>query len=274
MRVGIVAQRENAHAAYLAADIGEALADRDAEVAFDAATAEALEARSADSFEDRDMVVSIGGDGTFLFAARRAGTTPVLGVNLGEVGFLNAVAPGEAVAAVERELERFREEGAVRSTPVPRLRASGGDGDWALAPALNEVAVQGPRRGRGGGTSVEVRVDGELYAASRADGVIVATPTGSTAYNLSEGGPLVRPGTGALVVTPMAPAAPMRPLVTGLDSAVTVRVDDADSALVAADGASHRWLTPPDRVRVARAAEPARVAGPGVEFFRALGKLE
>jgi NAD+ kinase len=276
MRVGIVAQRGNDRASALASDIDAALAARDAAVTLDAATAASLdgEDRAADTFEDRDLVVSIGGDGTFLFAARRSDTTPVLGVNLGEVGFLNAVAPEDAVAAVERECDRFEREGSVRSRPVPRLRAGGVDGEWRLSPALNEVTVHGPRRGPGGGGTIEIRVDGKRYAASHADGVLVATPTGSTAYNLSEGGPLVRPGTETLVVTTMAPADPVRPLVTTLDSEVTVRVTDADRALVAADAASRRWLTPPAEVSVTRDDEPARVAGPGVEFFGALGKLE
>jgi NAD+ kinase len=275
MRVGLVAQRGNDHAVSLAADLRETLNERAVEVALDAATAAALDvpAEASDAFGDCDLLVSIGGDGTFLFAARQAGTTPVLGVNLGEVGFLNAVAPEAAVPAVERAVERFRAEGTVRAHPVPRLRASGEEG-WRLAPALNEVAVHGERRGRGAGVDVEVRVDGEPYATTHADGVLVVTPTGSTAYNLSEGGPLVRPGTEALLVTAMAPAEPVRPLVTGLDSEVTLRVTGSDRVLVAADGASRESLEVPTEVRVRRAPEPARVAGPGVEFFRALGKLE
>jgi len=274
MRVGIVAQRGNARAACLAGDVREELVEVDVEVWLDAATAGELDlaGREVSEFSACDLVVSIGGDGTFLFAARGAGSTPVLGVNLGEVGFLNAVAPENAVAATRREVERFRETGDVRYREAPRVVASG-DG-WSSTPALNEVSVLGEQRGHGHGVDVEVRVDGSLYEATHADGVLVATPTGSTAYNLSEGGPLVRPGTGALVVTGMAPAEPMRPLVVSLDAEVTVRVAGADGALAAADGTDERRLDPPAEVRVGRAAEPARVAGPGVEFFRALGKLE
>jgi NAD+ kinase len=270
MRVGIVAQRGNARAAYLASDIESAV---DATVWLDAATATALdrEGHQTADLADCALVVSIGGDGTFLYAARNVGTTPILGVNLGEVGFLNAVAPGDAVTAVEREVERFRETGQVRSRELPRVAASG-DG-WTLGPALNEVAVLGPQRGRGAGCSVEVRVDGDLYTASHADGVLVATAVGSSAYNLSEGGPLVRPGVGALVVTAMAATDPMPPLVTDLDDPVSVRVDDASEAAVTSDGASPEWVTPPTEVTVER-AEPARVAGPGVDFFTALGKLD
>ncbi|MFC7046883.1 NAD(+)/NADH kinase [Halobacteriaceae archaeon GCM10025711] len=274
MRVGIVAQKGKAHAAFLAAEIAETL-DVD-EVWFDAATAATLDEPGVevDEMAACDLVVSIGGDGTFLFAARGADTTPVLGVNLGEVGFLNAVAPDDAVDAVASEVERFRETGSVRYREVPRVVAAG-DG-WELPPALNEVAVHGRQRGHGNGLSVEVRVDGALYTAGHADGVLVATPTGSTAYNLSEGGPLLHPSVGGLVVTSMCSADRMPPLVTSLDAEITVRVDDADEAIVSSDGSSSssQRLDPPALVTVARAAEPARVAGPDVDFFQALGKIE
>ncbi|MFB6106378.1 MAG: NAD(+)/NADH kinase [Halobacteriaceae archaeon] len=274
MRVGIVAQLSNSRAAYLAADVGEMLAERGVERWYDEETAAMLDAEGTptEEFGRCDLVVSIGGDGTFLYAARNAETTPVLGVNLGEVGFLNAVAPEEAVAAVGREVDRFETRGDVRSRPVPRVVASGPG--WSLSPGLNEVVVQGPQRGRGQGCSVEVRVDGSLYTGTHADGVLVATPTGSTAYNLSEGGPLVYPGVSALAVTAMAPTEATPSLVVGQDDGVTLRVDDAPRAHVAVDGSVERTVTPPTQVTVELAAEPARVAGPPVEFFQALGKLE
>ena len=273
MRVGIVAQRDNARAAYLAADIDEAL-DPDVDVWVDTETADALDVagRPAETFADCDLVVSIGGDGTFLFAARNADTTPVLGVNLGEVGFLNGVAPGEAVPTVRRAVEEFRETGTVRARTVPRLAV--GDDGGTLTPAINEVAVLGEQRGRNNQLTVEIRVGGELYAATRADGVLVATPTGSTAYNLSEGGPLLTPNVSGLAITAMCPEAPTPSLVADLDAEVTIRVDDADRAFVSTDGADVRTIDPPAKVRIERAAEPARVAGPGLEFFKALGKLE
>jgi len=274
MRVGIVAQRGNSRAAYLAGDIREELVGVDVEVWLDAATAGELDLAGRDvaEFSACDLVVSIGGDGTFLFAARGAGSTPVLGVNLGEVGFLNAVAPEDAVAAARREVERFRETGDVRYREAPRVVASG-EG-WSSTPALNEVVVQGEQRGHGHGVDVEVRVDGSLYEATHADGVLVATPTGSTAYNLSEGGPLVQPGVDALLVTGMCPAEPMPPLAVGLDSEVTVRVDGAAEAVVASDGGNIERVDTPGVVNIECTDEPARVAGPDADFFQALGKLE
>ncbi|WP_353634558.1 NAD(+)/NADH kinase [Halobacterium sp. NMX12-1] len=275
MRVGIVAQRGNSRAAYLAADVREMLAGEDAEVWLDTATADALDGDGHEvaEFDACDLVVSIGGDGTFLFAARGAGSTPVLGVNLGEVGFLNAVAPEDAVAAVRREVERYRETDEVRHREVPRAAASG-EREWSLTPALNEVVIQGDQRGHGRGIDLEVRVDGSLFEATHADGVLIATPTGSTAYNLSEGGPLVQPGVDAFVVTGMCAEEAMPPLLTPVGGEVTVRVDGPEYAVVSSDGSNRQRVKTPEVITVEAADEPARVAGPDSDFFQALNKLK
>ncbi|CQH60527.1 probable NAD kinase (polyphosphate/ATP) [Halobacterium hubeiense] len=275
MRVGIVAQRGNSRAAYLAADVREMLAGEDAEVWLDTATADALDGDGHEvaEFDACDLVVSIGGDGTFLFAARGARSTPVLGVNLGEVGFLNAVAPEDAVAAVRREVERYRETDEVRHREVPRAAASG-EREWSLTPALNEVVIQGDQRGHGRGIDLEVRVDGSLFEATHADGVLIATPTGSTAYNLSEGGPLVQPGVDAFVVTGMCAEEAMPPLLTPVGGEVTVRVDGPEYAVVSSDGSNRQRVQTPEVITVEAADEPARVAGPDSDFFQALNKLK
>lgn len=273
MKVGIVAQKGNDRAAALVERLAAHLDAADVSTVIDQATADALgvEGVPVETMTESDLVVSVGGDGTFLFASRGAGATPILGVNLGEVGFLNAVAPEEAVEATLTEVERYRETGAVRCRAVPRVCASGDD--WTLPPALNEVAVMGAQRGHGNGADVEVCVDGSTYAASHADGVLVATPTGSTAYNLSEGGPLVDPGVECLVVTLMCAADPMPPLAIGLDSEVSIRIDGAPHAVVSSDG-TRRTVETPAVVGVRLAEEPGRIAGPQSDFFTALEKLE
>jgi len=274
MKVGIVAQRGNQRAVYLADELRETVGGADVRVLLDESTADALDAAGVpvESYADADLVVSIGGDGTFLFAARAAGTTPILGVNLGEVGFLNAVAPDDAVEVVGELVEQFRAGGDVRSRPVARLRAEGDD--WELPPALNEVLVHGPRRGRGAGIEYAVRVDGSLYTGGSADGVLVATPTGSTAYNLSEGGPLVHPGVEGLVVNEMVARDPMPSLVAPLEASVSVRVEAPDEALVISDGRRRQPVEPPVEVRLSLADDPVHLAGPEVDFFEALGKLD
>jgi NAD+ kinase len=271
VRVGVVAQRDNERAAALADDVRTSVG---ADVVVDEETGEALsvEGVPVSAMAARDLVVSIGGDGTFLFASRAADGTPVMGVNLGEVGFLNAVAPDEAVEVVREEVTRIREEGSPRLREVPQVRASGSG--WRLPPALNEVAVLGPQRGRGNGIEFEVRIDGSFYGATDADGVLVATPTGSTAYNLSEGGPLVHPDVDALVVTEMVAREPMPPLVVSGDSEVTVRAESPERAFVVADGRTTESVRLPATVTVRRAETPVRVAGPPLDFFAALGKLD
>jgi len=274
MKVAIVAQWDNDRTARLAGDIRERLVAEDVTVWVDAATAADLDVpgHAVSTFHMADLVISIGGDGTFLFAAHGAGTTPILGVNLGEVGFLNAVNPEDAVDAVLREVRRFREDGDLPTRSMPRLRAD--LGGRTLPPAVNEVVVQGARRGHGGGATLEVRIDGSRYAGGRADGVLVATPTGSTAYNLSENGPLIHPGVSGFVVTQMADAEGRPPLVVHRDTTVTVAVESAPEAVVVVDGRVREPVEPPAEVTVAIADDPVRMAGPASDFFEALGKLD
>ncbi|WP_231185365.1 NAD(+)/NADH kinase [Haladaptatus sp. DYF46] len=274
MNVGIVAQRGNERAATLAGRLRETLRDDSVTVNLDAATSERLGVDGVDvsRMAENDLVVSIGGDGTFLFSASGAGGTPILGVNLGEVGFLNAVAPEDAVAEVGAVVEEYLESGEIPSWEVPRLRATS-EGDWSVHPALNEIVIQGAQRGHGQGIDYDIHVDDVEYNSGHADGLLVSTPTGSTAYNLSEGGPLVHPGVDGLILTEMCASHSMPPLVFEPDHEVVIRVRNADAAVVGSDGTQVR-IEPPETITVALASEPARIAGPSPNFFEALGKLE
>ncbi|WIV68113.1 NAD(+)/NADH kinase [Natrialbaceae archaeon AArc-T1-2] len=274
VEVGIVAKRDTERAQELAATLLEALSTDEVTVTVDDETGAAIDASSAPvaAMKTADLVVSIGGDGTFLFVAREAGDAPLVGVNLGEVGFLNAVSPEEAVDAVTSLVDVLRTTGELETTTVDRITARG-DG-WELEPALNEVVVHGPRRGHGGGAEIDVRVDGESYARSHADGILVATPTGSTAYNLSEGGPLVYPAADALVVTQMCAEDAMPPLVIDDDSEIELRVAGAETAWAISDGRNRRALEVPTTVTVTVADDPVTIAGPRTNFFEALEKLE
>ncbi|MFW6321662.1 MAG: NAD(+)/NADH kinase [Halohasta sp.] len=273
MEVGIVAQWDNDRATALAGEIRAALVDDGVGCRLDESTAAAIDvpeaAAAVDSFEACDLVVSIGGDGTFLFAARGAGGTPILGVNLGEVGFLNGVTPEDAVDAVRDEVAALR-QGTMDVREAPRLSAD--SDDWESVPAVNEIVVTG-RRGHGGGASFEVAVDGSHYTGGHADGILIATPTGSSAYNLSEGGPLVHPSIGGLIVNEMCGTDAMPPLVVAGDCEVTVSVEDADHIVVVSDGRRPHELDVPCEITVSRAEPPVRLAGPVADFFEALGKL-
>jgi len=274
MEVGIVARKGSDRAAAVAAELRDAIGDVGESVWLDAVTATALGdrggGRPVDALADCDLAVAVGGDGTFLFVARNAADTPIVGVNLGEVGFLNAVPPEDATEAVLAEVEAF-DRGGMTVREVPRLVAR--SGDWTSVPAANEIVVQGGRRGPGAGIDYEVRVDGNRYSGGRADGVLVATPTGSTAYNLSERGPLVHPGVSGLVVNEMAASDGMPPLVVDTDATVTVAVEDADETVVVSDGRNSSTFDGATEVTVERTAPPIRIAGPPSNFFEALEKL-
>ncbi|WP_410766694.1 NAD(+)/NADH kinase [Haloferax sp. DFSO60] len=273
MNVGIVAQKGNRQAATLARDMRKALSKVDVEVRFDEATAAALDRSGVpvETFHECDLVVSIGGDGTFLYAAHGSDGVPIVGVNLGEVGFLNAVSPEDALQTVLEEVAAFR-AGDQTIRDVPRIVARGDD--WEMHPSMNEVVIHGPRRGHGGGATFEIRVNGSVYSSGHADGVLVSTPAGSTAYNLSEGGPLVHPGVEGLVITEMAAADGMPPLVVPRDATVTVTVEDAPSAVVVGDGRTRRSIDSPASIRIEPSESPVRLAGPTSDFFQALGKLD
>jgi NAD+ kinase len=185
---------------------------------------------------DAGLVVSLGGDGTVLRAAHQlAGAdTPVLGVNLGRLGFLCATSELEPLAAV-RAAVAGEGHSEVRSTLDVALTAGGRDS--GTHEALNEVFI-----GRGAGAravDLEIAVDGEVLARWVCDGLVVATPTGSTAYALSAGGPLIAPDVRAILVVPVAPhSVASRPLVLGSGSRVTVTLPDAarSDACVLVDG--------------------------------------
>jgi NAD+ kinase len=289
MQVGIVGQRGNTRAISLVGDICERLHRDSHEVVVDESTHDAFtrgnvwheegmnegpipDGRPVDAFDDCDLAVSIGGDGTFLFTARGAGATPIMGINLGEVGFLNAVPPEDAVESVRAAVDQIQSSGTDELRKMPRLVATADE--WELPPAINEVVVQGPQRGHGNGISAEVRVDGSLYTSGRADGVLVSTTTGSTAYNLSEGGPIVHPKVPGFLITEMCGEEAMPPLVVDTDAVVTVRIDDAASAVAVSDGRVRRSIDPPAEIRLERAETPVYIAGPPLDFFTALGKLE
>lgn len=270
MHLGIVAKRDTPRAVALADRIRQRV---DATVSLDTLTAEELgeRGRHVSELSDCDLVVSIGGDGTFLFTAREISPTPIMGVNLGEVGFLNAVSPEQSVDAVRTAVDRIR-SGDASFQELSLMQASGET--WQLPNAVNEVAILGPQRGRNNGIEIEIRVDGDRYSEGHADGVLVSTPAGSTAYNLSEGGPLLHPDVSAFVLTEMCGKERVPSLAVPNDSTVTVELDGADTAYAVADGRTRHRLEPPTTVTVSTADDPVRVAGPPLDFFAALDKLE
>lgn len=219
----------------------------------DGATAE--DAAAAATFgSGLDLVVSVGGDGTFLRAAHVASRVdvPVLGVKVGRVGFLTEVEPQEATPVLELMLggiARIEERLAVLAEVVgSRLEPQ-----WAL----NEVIVEKSARHRL--IRLAVVVDETYVTTISADGVIVATPTGSTAYSFSAGGPIVSPWVPCMIVTPIAAHMVFdRSLVLAADQRVELEVVGEEPGLLSADGRASLELPVGARVRIERASTPAR----------------
>jgi NAD+ kinase len=208
-----------------------------------------------------DIVVVLGGDGTLLAVARAIGTcdVPILGVNLGTLGFLAETGRGELFPSLEAVL-------AGRFVVEPRMRFDvsvqrNGD-DLGHYLALNDAVISNMALSRM--VHLETRADGAEVTVYHADGLIVATPTGSTAYSLSAGGPLLLPSLEAIVLTPISPhTLTHRPLVLPETSVVEVRVKDARGHVrLTVDGQVGRELEPEDLVTVRRAGHPALLLVP------------
>ncbi|HEV8572872.1 MAG TPA: NAD(+)/NADH kinase [Actinomycetota bacterium] len=215
------------------------------------------ELAEAERFPDGlDLVVSFGGDGTLLRAALQANRAdvPLLGVNVGRLGFLTEATPEEAPAVLESFLEGNIE---VQERLALIAEAEGAPWDepqWAL----NEVIVEKTARHRL--VTLAAMVGDDFVTTFSADGVIVATPTGSTAYSFSARGPIVSPRLQCLILTPVSAHMVFdRPLVLAPDEQVVLEVKGEEPGLLSADGRPGLELPIGSRVRIRRADRPARL---------------
>jgi len=209
-----------------------------------------------------DLVVSLGGDGTMLRAIHLVGGsgTPVLGVNVGQLGYLTEIDPADAEKALERFSvgahlieERMLLEVSVRST-------------GATALALNEAVLE--KTATGHTVRLAVEIDGELWTTYAADGLIVATPTGSTAYSLSARGPIVAPELRALVLTPVSPHMLFdRSMLFGPATALTLEVAGFRPASLSVDGQNLGVLAQGDAITCSASAATARLVRFGTTKF-------
>jgi NAD+ kinase len=203
-----------------------------------------------------DMVVAFGGDGTILAAARSVGSReiPILGINLGKLGFLAELAPDEideVVGAILRENyvieERMVLEGSFPQQP------------GKIVHALNDIVIDKARYSLL--IDLETYIDDLFAVTYRADGLVISTPTGSTAYALSNGGPIVIPTSGVIGLTPVAPhTLNGRPLIIPHHCAIRVVVQaDGDEVVFYADGRSEVTITPPAEILVREAGYRVRL---------------
>ena len=204
--------------------------------------------------EQADFVIVLGGDGTLLGVARltAARGTPILGINLGGLGFLTQVAVDEAEQAVDRVLKGDFEVDRRITLEVTVQRSTNDLRRMDRFVAVNDVVLNRGPTGRM--LQLEVRANGEPFCTYRADGLIIATPTGSTAYALSAGGPIVFPTLGVVVLAPICPhTLSNRPIVLPDSFEIEVRVQVSDhDATMTVDGQESSMVGAEDAIRVKR----------------------
>jgi NAD+ kinase len=216
-----------------------------------------------------DVAIVLGGDGTMLSIARQLAPfdVPLIGINQGRLGFLTDI----PLSAIDNTLTAML-EGRYTEERRTLLEATARRGDAApeTVLALNEVAVG--RGTVGGMIDIAVEIDGHFVYAMRSDGLIVATPTGSTAYALSANGPIVHPQVPAVLLVPVAPhALSNRPIAVGDSSTITMTLLKGKDAAVHCDGQAHYALQEGGRVIVRRSRYYARLLHPeGHDHFAML----
>jgi NAD+ kinase len=219
------------------------------------------------------LLVVLGGDGTMLYGAGLLGirATPLLGINLGHLGFLTCCGPDDAEETLDAALSGglLWEERRQLCCRVYRQPEPGESGPQLITErtALNDVVLSQPAQARL--WELDAFIDGDAITTYRADGLIISTPTGSTAYNLAAGGPILMPGMDALVLTPICPhTLTARPLVTHLQSRIELRPGRAcDSILLTIDGQWSHKLGQQNSVVVTSASAAVRIYRPPQRSF-------
>jgi len=273
MTVGISANTQKQGARSTVERLMEVLSARGIATVLERETAELLGAPGGldgpDLAAASDVIAVLGGDGTMLNAMAKLGPTekPVAGINIGTLGFLTS--------CTDDEVEQFADallSGKYTTSRRTLLCATvkSVDGSEKEFRALNEVVLARGQTGRL--VSLSAYVDGDLLNHYRADGLIVATPTGSTAYSLSAGGPLISPAAAAFVITPICPhTLSQRSLVIGDHMTVELAPENADEApmLFTVDGRDCVTIHHGDRIEVKKASQELNLLRlPGHSFYQ------
>jgi NAD+ kinase len=271
--LGITANTRKPRAAVVLKRLADRAASLGLELLTDEGTAALLEGAAmvshTEMFARMDALVALGGDGTMLRAVRELGglDKPVMGVNIGSLGFLTSVAEED----LERSLECLAADDYVLSENALADCRVEREGQPALTyRALNDVVVS---RASARVVMLDVSVDGDLVTTYTTDGVVVSTPSGSTGHSLSAGGPIMSPATSAFVISLICPhTLSSRPLVVPDASRIVITpVQETGPAVLAVDGQLEQALAPGDCVRVCRSETGVRfIRLPGYSYFGVL----
>jgi len=250
-RIGMVCRGEERDVAVLKRLIE--CADKKAEVVLDRETAKKLKKENQGvKVEDMsvDFLICVGGDGTILRTLHYLKTpTPVLGINMGAIGFLAEVQPEDAVSVLTELLEGFTVEKRERLSVELKGERGG------IPYAMNEAVIITSKPGKM--LHFAIFVDGEELERLRADGVVFSTPTGSTAYAMSAGGPIVDPKVDATIIVPIAPfKLSARPTIVDINTVVSLELLGMKEAELVIDGQFYRKMGKEERISITR-GEPA-----------------
>ena len=212
--------------------------------------------------EQADLLLALGGDGTILAAAREAAphAVPILPINLGGLGFLTSFTRDELYPALEDALAG---RAAISERVMLLAERLHGEAVLTQQRVLNDAVLHKGAQGRM--IEMELHIDGGFVCRYRADGLIVATPTGSTAYSMSAGGPIVEPRVESIQITPICPhTLSDRPVVVHDSSNIELRFvgDGSEAVFLTMDGQIGVPMQPGDRVRITRAPERLKLIHP------------
>ncbi len=268
-RVGVVIKRHAPGIETVLAELADLLNKQGTACLLEKAAAEILgrpDGVPRDEIPGRvDLVVVLGGDGTLLSIAHIAARqgTPVLGINMGNLGFLTEIPRGEMTDTLKELLPA--NEGLV--SPRMMLEAARGADRWLC---LNDVVINKGALARM--LELTIRIDGRDIAAVRADGLIVSTPTGSTAYTLAAGGPIIQPSIPAIILTPICPhTLTFRPMVISSKARIEIELQASEEAFLSIDGQRGTPLNGGDTVEAVRAScELKLIRSPRRTYFDVL----
>ncbi|MBC8524267.1 MAG: NAD(+)/NADH kinase [Chlorobium phaeobacteroides] len=255
MKFGIVVNINRKDALELASELVIWLKNRSLDYLFDSLSAKALNVNESSPIEAMnthcDVFISLGGDGTLLFTSHYSVTKPVIGINVGHLGFLTEFSKEEMYGAIEKVLN-----GSYTIYERTQLEAHiDVEHEKKRFTALNDVVIEKGTYSRI--PTFNIKLDDEQLSAYRADGIIIATSTGSTAYSLSAGGPVIFPKSNVFVITPICPhMLTVRPIVISDDKHIEVFVDAPDGEFpLNCDGHQRKLLLPGEVISVKKSEE-------------------